>query len=372
MKRSGFLLFFLAIACIAQAQNSFSQDTIIVTDASSLGIEVVKKVECTSVKDQSISPTCWVFGTNSFLESELLRHYHLNINLSEMFIARYAYIDKAIQYMATGGKTYFAGGGQFHDVIRIINKYGIVPEDAYTGRVHGELLHNHARLDTAMKTFVQGLVDAGKKAPDGNDMVLMNAILDEWLGQVPATFTWNKKRYTPKTFARDVVKFNDKDYVELASFDDQSYYKKFLLDDKFNWARDSFYNVQIDDFVAIVNNAVQKGYSVGWEGDVTEPGFEMFKSIAWMPDGEHNYAEERVWNFKDESTERDHMLHLVGVAKDKNGNRWYYLKNSWGTWMNPEGGFIYMKENYFKLKTVILMVHKNTIPANIRLKLHLN
>jgi aminopeptidase C len=98
------------------------------------GIHLTDSVSCTPVKDQSQSPTCWVFGTNSLFESDYIKKYHTVLDLSEMFIARYAYIDKAIKYLATKGKTYFEGGGQFHDVIRVVNKYGMVPEEAYPGK----------------------------------------------------------------------------------------------------------------------------------------------------------------------------------------------------------------------------------------------
>lgn len=61
-----------------------------------------------------------------------------------MYIARYAYIDKARQFLATKGKTYFEGDGQFHDVIRVISKYGIVPEEVYDGIPGKQMNHNHS------------------------------------------------------------------------------------------------------------------------------------------------------------------------------------------------------------------------------------
>jgi C1A family cysteine protease len=57
-------------------------------------IHLIDSVPCTSVKDQSQSPTCWAFGSNSLFESDLIKKYGLSLNLSEMFMARYAYIDK--------------------------------------------------------------------------------------------------------------------------------------------------------------------------------------------------------------------------------------------------------------------------------------
>ena len=94
-------------------------------------IRLTDSAICTEVKDQSHSSTCWVFGTNSLFESDMIKKYDVKLDLSEMFIACNAYIDKLNQWLITKGKTYYAGGGQFHDVIRVVNKYGMVPEEAY-------------------------------------------------------------------------------------------------------------------------------------------------------------------------------------------------------------------------------------------------
>jgi len=172
-------------------------------------IRLTDSVSCTPVKDQSQTSTCWVFGTNSLFESDLLKRDGISINLSEMFIARYAYIDKARQYLATGGTSYFEGGGQFHDVIRVVNKYGMVPEEVYNGRPHGERSHDHAGLDTAMQQFIQGLLKEGKTGLDTADLRLVEDTLDKYLGKVPASFYYRQKSYTPKNFAEEVGKFGN-------------------------------------------------------------------------------------------------------------------------------------------------------------------
>jgi bleomycin hydrolase len=286
-----------------------------------------------------------------------------------MFIARYAYIDKARQWLATKGKTYFAGGGQFHDVIRVINNYGMMPEEVYNGRPNGEY-HNHTRLDKAMKIFSDRLLQHGKTKLNDKDLRQMNDTLDRYLGKVPATFWYNQKQYTPKTFAAKLVHFTN-DYAELVSFTDHPLYKQFVLVDKFNWANDSFYNVALADMQMIVDTALSKGWSVGWEGDVTEPGFSYFGGYASLDNATHSYDEERLVNYKNETTERDHMLHIVGEGRDENNRKWYYMKNSWGTWFSKYKGYLYMEDDYFKLKTVILMVNKSALPQSLREKMGL-
>jgi bleomycin hydrolase len=363
MKQLLFALLLIVIAPLLKAQTSSVPDMPVI-------IHLTDSVACTSVKDQSQSPTCWVFGSNSLFESDLIKKYQLNLNLSEMFIARYAYIDKAKQWLVTKGKTYFAGGGQFHDVIRVINKYGMVPEEAYSGKPIGEYSHNHTRLDTAMKILADRLLQQGKTDLNANDMQQMNDTLDHYLGKVPATFWHNQKQYTPKTFAAEVVHFAN-DYIEVVSFADQPLYKKFMLADKFNWANDSFYNVTLNDMLMLVDTALAKGWSVGWEGDVTEPGFSYYSGYASISNDPHFYDEERLANYQNESTERDHMLHIVGKGRDDGNRKWYYMKNSWGTWFSKYKGYLFMEENYFKLKTVIMMVNKAALPQSLRVKMGL-
>lgn len=334
-------------------------------------IKLTDSVTCTPVKDQFMSPTCWVFGTNSLFESDLIKQYNISLNLSEMFIARYAYIDKARQFLATKGKTYFEGGGQFHDVIRVVNNYGIVPEEVYNGRPNEQMNHDHSRLDTAMQHFVHQLLNEGKTILEENDLRQMNDTLDKYLGKVPVSFLYQQKTYTPKSFAEEVVKFGN-DYVELVSFADRPLYKQFILADKYNWANDSFYNITLDDMLMVTDTALHKGWTAGWEGDVTEKGFSHTSGYAVFPDSAHHYNEERLINYKTEETERDHMLQIAGVGRDENNKKWYYLKNSWGTYFSKYKGYLYMEENYFRLKTVILFVNKQALPQSLKDKLGIN
>ncbi|MGQ0740614.1 MAG: C1 family peptidase [Bacteroidota bacterium] len=339
-------------------------------------IRLTDSVECTSVKDQGGSPTCWVFGTNSLFESDLIHQYGIRLNLSEMFIARYAYIDKARRFLETGGKTYFEGGGQFHDVIRVIKRYGIAPEEAYNGRPDKKLTHEHSGLDTAMKIFTHRLLKEDKKDLNNDDLRQMNDTLDKYLGKVPVSFVYKEKVYTPASFAKEVVRFAD-DYVQLVSFADKLLYKQFILADKYNWANDSFWNITLADMQMLVDTALHKGWSVGWEGDVTDAGFDFWGGYALLPEpiatgSAYNYDELRLVNYQTEITERDHMLQVAGAGRDEKGKKWYYMKNSWGSsYFSKYKGYLYMEENYFRMKTVIMLVNKEALPESLKEKLNI-
>lgn len=350
----------LPFLLFAQSENEVQQAS----------IHLIDSVKCTEVKDQSQSPTCWVFGTNSLFESDLIKKYNISVNLSEMFIARYAYIDKLNKYLATKGKTYYEGGGQFRDVLRVVEKYGMVPEQAYPGLANGKSRHDHTKLDTAMRRLGRKFLKQGKKSLNEMDLKSVNDTLNKYLGKIPSSFWYNGQPHTPKTFAQKFVHFEN-DYVDVMSFANLPFYQKSLLDDKFNWSADSLFNVKLGDMETIIDTALANGWSAAWEGDVTEPGFQTFKGYAMLFDSTHNYDEERLKNFKSEATERDHMLHIVGIGYDEWGKKWYYLKNSWGTWVNSFKGFLYMSEEYFKLKTVVVMVNKSALPQYLKEKFNM-
>lgn len=353
-----FLITTLPLFLFGQSENQVLQPSIHLTDS----------VKCTYVKDQSQSPTCWAFGTNSLFESDLIKKYNTKVNLSEMFIARYAYIDKLNKYLATKGKTYYEGGGQFRDVLRVVNKYGMVPEEAYSGLVNHQSRHDHTKLDTAMRRLGKKFLKQGKKSLNAIDLKTVNDTLNKYLGKIPAAFWYQGQQYTPLSFAKKFVHFEN-EYVDVMSFADLPFYKKSLLNDKFNWSVDSLFNIKLGDMETIVDTAIANGWSVAWEGDVTEPGFQTFKGYAMLFDSEHNYEDERLKDFRSEATERDHMLHIVGIGFDESGKKWYYLKNSWGTWVNDFKGFLYMSEEYFKLKTVVVMVNRSALPGYLKEKL---
>ena len=71
---------------------------------------MVKDIEALDVQSQGRTGTCWSFSSLSFLESEIIRKGKKPVSLSEMFIVRNAYLDKAINYVRMHGSINFAAG----------------------------------------------------------------------------------------------------------------------------------------------------------------------------------------------------------------------------------------------------------------------
>jgi bleomycin hydrolase len=334
------------------------------------GLRQPTTTNCTAVKNQFNSSTCWAFSSNSFLESELLKNGMGEVDLSEMFVARYSLIRKIERHLALKGNTFFTPGGQFHDEMWVLAHFGMVPEEAYNGRPRGEELHNHAELDDLLMSFVRAC-DSNHVTPLSTGQKLMlDSALDYYLGKVPEQFTYKGKTYSPKSFATDYLKLHPEDYLEITSYTHHPFYARYALEDRYNWTGDLYWNVPLDDFMSITDNALAKGYTIGWDGDADDAGFMFQQGVAYIPLPIANFimARQQAWN--DSSTLLNHMMHVVAKVSDREGRKWYYVKNSWGSDFSPLGGYLFMREDYFKLRTVAIIVNKKAIPPDISKKLN--
>lgn len=332
-----------------------------------------KKINCTEVKSQDRTGTCWSFATASFLESELIRMGHDNINLSEMFIVRNIYKDKAMNYVMRQGKANFSQGSLAHDLIRMTNKHGLITEEAYSGMLKGEAKHDHSEMEAGLKGFLDGIRTSKQLSTKWKPA--FSAILDTYMGSVPQQFTHDGKTYTPKSFI-ETTKLKTDDYISIGSFTHHPFYDEFILEVPDNYSNGSFYNVPLKEMMSIVDYAILAGYSISWDGDVSEKGFSAKNGMALLPEDARREdlfknpgkelavtQENRQANFENYSTTDDHLMHVVGMALDQKGTKYYVIKNSWGE-ISDYKGYLYMSESYFKMKTISVMIHKDGLPSD--------
>jgi len=383
----------LSIAVSATAQEKQEAEGYQFTD--------LKTLPATSVKNQSRSGTCWCFSTLSFLESEIMRNGGKAEDLSEMWIVRNIYFEKAVKYARMHGSLNLAVGGAAHDVIDGIRKYGIVPEEVYPGLNYGTTLPDFSEIDKVVKAYMDAVIK-GKPLTTAWQRGL-DAIFDAYFGEKPEKFTWEGKEYTPLTYAESLPIDMD-DYVDVTSFTHHPFYRPFILEIPDNWAWGVSYNVPLDDMMRIIDHSIEKGYTVGWGTDVSEKGFSRTKALAVVPEADldgMSGTEAEKWGkltdrekeaalykfdkpgkekqitqemrqqaFDNYETTDDHGMHIVGLAKDQNGNLYYKVKNSWAV-MPPYGGYYYFSRPFTAYKTTTVTVNKNALPSDIREKLGL-
>lgn len=379
-------------------------DDIVVPDSTGFKFTDVKTVKTTPVKDQNKSGTCWSFSGIGMLEDEILRKGGQETDLSEMFVVRNAYIDKAKRLMRLYGDANFSQGGQINDVLYVLDLYGAMPEEAYAGLNYGEKKHSHYEMAEAMDGYLKGVLrNAKKKGNHLSDAWLPGfiGILDAYLGPVPETFTYKGKTYTPKSYAASLG-LNPADYVSLTSYTHHPFYEEFAIEIPDNWLNAKSRNVPMEELAKIVENALENGYALGWAADVSEGGFKWREGYAiipaeidqtnmtdsevskWVqlddktreakrfekkgPQPEMKITQEmRQKHFDNWETTDDHGMVIEGIATDQEGNRYYKVKNSWDT-NQLYGGYFYVSVPYFLDKTISITVHKDAIPKDIARK----
>jgi len=350
--------------------------------------EKTYEVKTTSVKNQSQTGTCWSYATVSFIETEMLRMGKDSSDLSEAFFIYFNYLMKAEKYIRMQANITFGCGGQAHDVMNVLKLYGALPESSYSGLNTGEILPDHSDLDDIIRAAVNAIAKKdGIHKPNWKNAI--EGILKAYLGQLPDNIWYSNKQYSPKKFAADIIAVNPDDYIEITSYSHHPFYEKFVLEIPDNWSYQEYYNLPLDEMMMIIDNALKNGYSVCWDGDVSENEFNHKKNIAVLPllEWKSRTKEQkeslfempekeiivnqplRQQSFDNHATTDDHLMHIVGIAKDEKNNVYYYTKNSWGEKSNNAGGYLYMSEAYVRLKTIAIMVHKNAIPIEIRKKM---
>lgn len=395
-------LFSLLLATFVGLSVSAADDGVIIPDSTGFKFTDVKVVKCTSVKDQNKSGTCWCFSANSFLENELLRITGKEYDLSEMYIVRKCYEEKAKKFIRMNGQINFAEGGSFLDVPYVMSHFGAMPEEAYKGIEYGEEKHNHKELSKALNAYLRAIVTVPNKKLSKSWFEGYLGILDAYFGKLPENFKFEGKNYTAKSFEQSLgLTLND--YMAFTSFTHHPFYKPFALEVADNWIWGTHENVKLDELQKIVDNAIDNGYSVGWAADVSEKGFKWRKGYAVLPkareekdldgtelskwvqvsDSERENMKYKIKGpceemkvtqelrqemFDNQETTDDHGMVIVGSAVDQKGNKYYKVKNSWDT-NQIYNGYFYVSMPYFLAKTLGIYVHRDAVPASILNKL---
>ena len=402
MKKQICSIFMMLFAVSAFASNGLEETKKVEKDTTfGYFFKSVKDIPCTAPKDQGSSGTCWSFSGLGFLESEVILNGKKPVDLAPMWIVRFTYLEKAIKYVRMHGKVNFSAGGATHDVLNVVEKYGIVPESVYTGLSYGTDKHQHGELDAVLTAYVEAVVKNANKTLSNAWIDGFNGILDAYLGELPESFQYDCADYTPKKFA-EYLGLDTENYVSITSYNHQPFYSQYAIEVPDNWAAGLSYNLPLGEFLEVFENSVMEGYSILWASDVSEVGFDYNKGYAivsddaapedltgtelskWVainakkikervgPGKEKTITQElRQEAFDTYKTTDDHGMQIVGLATDLNGAKYYKVKNSWGT-NHIYKGYFYASVPFVAYKTMNIVVNKKGIPKSIRKKLNID
>ena len=389
----------LAAAFLCLGVSAFAQPRPAPEQLPDYRFTTVKAAPITSIKNQASSGTCWSFSAISFLESEAIRLGNIKDeakypDFSEFFVVSNSYKERAEKYIRLDGKLGFSAGSGCGDVLNVVKNHGIVPNAEMTGMNYGSPLPQQSEMDAVLLAYVEAVSKTRGKLSTAWKRGF-DAVVDEYLGKAPETFVVDGKTYTPASY-RDAMKINPDDYVELTSFTHHPFYTWFSLEVCDNWRGSQSYNVPIDELMAVLDNALENGYTVCWGADVSHTGFTR-GGLAILVDAEATQAgsdqehwvgkeegkpnpkpvsiieavptqESRQIEFDNKTMTDDHGMHIYGIAQDQNGKKYYMVKNSWGE-TGAYKGIWYATEAFVKAQTLDICVHKSALTKDLKKKL---
>lgn len=388
MKRLSLISAFILGACFYAAAQAPATNK----KNSEYKFTITKSIDAAPVQNQGMTGTCWSFSTLSFFESEVMKMKKIkDVKLSEMFVVRKTYSLKAENYVRMHGNAQFAEGGEPSDVIYCWKNYGMVPQEVYNNgfRELETYPYNHKAMDSSLLAEMKKVVDPkNQKIDPAAYKATIESILDKYLGKAPEEFDYKGKKYTPKSYAAELG-LNPDDYIAFTSFTHHPFYKPFILEVPDNWAYKEYNNIPLDEMMKVIDVALAAGHGVAWAADVSEPYFRFKDGMALVPENwdkmsdtekndcfvkpckqENITQETRQAGFDNYTTQDDHGMHIIGTANDQNGNKYYLVKNSWGSKRNDCDGYFYASPEYVKLKTISITVNKKTVPAELLKKVN--
>ena len=321
--------------------------------------KVVKQLPITSVKNQHRSGTCWAFATLGYFESEILRRTGKTYDLCEMFVVNKDYMDCATHYVRMHGYSQISEGGSCDDVLDVIQKHGICPENAMPapGTLAGDTLANFEVFFPELEKTVRSFVVKDAKSPAPQWKATAQSLIDKWVGSCPETFIYDGKTYTPRSFA-DQLGLNFDEYVSLTSFTHHPFNEWFCIEAPYKWRLKPSYNIPINDLMDVLDRALDQGFTVAWGGDVS--GDFYATGLAILPEGVVPTQQMRQEQFDDWRFTYDHVMLVYGKAVDEDGKPYYMVKNSWGKSVAYEGIW-YMSRDYMTLNTTYLFVNRQAL-----------
>ena len=370
MKNIYFIVFYLFSAFLYSQADSTYQ------------FRILNDIQTTSIKNQGRSGTCWSYSSISFIESELIRMGKASIDLSEMYVVKNVYLEKAKNYVSRQGFANFGQGSLAHDLFNATEKYGAIPENEYSGKTYEEKKHMHGELFSIIDAMLNAIILKKDNKLSVRWLDALEGVLNSYLGEAPDQFTFRNISYSPNSFVKDFMGFDKSNYISFTSFTHKEYYKPFILNIPDNFSNGQFYNLPLNELKALLDYALELGFTLVWDCDVSEKSFSAKKGIAIIPeidwadktkeersqtglvpeDEKSISADFRQKEFENQNTTDDHLMHITGIVKDQNDKTYYIAKNSWGNEGLGNDGYVYVSEAYILLKTVSLSLHKDGVP----------
>ncbi|HRI21213.1 MAG TPA: C1 family peptidase, partial [Panacibacter sp.] len=288
--------------------------------------------------------------------------------------------DKASKYIRRRGTTRFTEGGLAQDMLYAVENYGAMPQAVYPGIGRDTIMGRNYQMADKLKAYLDSVLAKNPDTVPANWKEGFIFILESYIGKPPVQFEYNGKQYTPQTFAAENITVKAADFTGLTSFTHHPFYSSFVMEVPDNYNSNIYNNLPLDELIQTVKACIKKGYTLTWDADVSNSGFQSKKGIAmWtnnstdakaLPDFTEQPFNQQIRQdlFDSQVTQDDHLMQITGLAKDAAGNDWFIVKNSYGN-RGPYNGYVYVSMPYFAINTISVLVNKKALPKEVLKKL---
>lgn len=370
--------------------------------------------EKVSATDQYYSGRCWIFSGLNIFRHNLIEYYNLpdTFELSEAFIFKYDRIEKCnylLELMYDFSKRNMIytlefitildilnnDGGTINQFINIINKYGIVPKTIYPDNIQ---VKDTDLLNTLLTTLLKKASTIIHKQMNQTEFnAYKQSVLDECyrlltmtIGSIPDEFTWTHKdsivpkKYTPITFYNKIVKplININDYIVIVN-DPRNTYNKLIAIEYLNNIvtqdtkeyKRNISNLYLNVPIKIMKDAIFKTFNkyntpVWFASDynyflmndetILDPQSSTIQDIFDI-----TILNNKKISLNSRITEPIHAMVIVGCQKENKDYLRWKVENSHGT-KNKFNGYLVMSDDFFTNYMMIALVHKNSLPKELR------
>ena len=361
----------------------------------------VPKPKNYQVRDQQYSGNCWIFASGRVLASKMHKKGKKAPMLSPSFVNYYNMRQTAnalLREAARAGnkkqrpdfkRVEEADEGGFQIwAMKIIQRHGFVPERSMpmSADAADPALYVN-RLQTLLVKAQGDLARVkGRGAPAKRKAMLkkyqgqVDALLDTAIGKPPKRFTYQGKRYTPRTFASKFLglKPQDTDYVTLTHYTDRSFNRRYRSGKAPGMNSFDEYNVSMSTIQKAVKRSVRRGEAVLFGINVSEDhphraygenlpraakgllsikAFDYGKLIPSPNISKRDKLRAGLW-------QANHAMTITGYDPGRKGVIKWKVENSHGRGSGDKG-FFHMYDDYFKRHVEDVVVPRSAVPAHI-------
>lgn len=324
--------------------------------ADTTGLDVF--LRATGITDQGSSGRCWYFATANVLRGNLkfstaYGYFFDMLEKANLFLVR-AWnhrkepLDSRYNSSIFGRPTW--DGGQFMNALYLIDKYGLVPEDAMPDTPDA---YDSETLRQELRTMLRayGLRIRESQDPEAlrsEALAAVYGLLQQALGTPPSAFECGGKSYTPQSY-RDALGLGGLSgrYVMLMNDPTRAYYKMYRVQDSRSAADApewTFLNLPARELEAIGLQSLKSGKRFYFTCDTSKDalateGIYDLRLGSGLMDKEQSFLSRDVTSA--------HAMAMCGAALKAGGSvdRWV-AENSFGT-RRGAGGYITIQAGWW-------------------------